>query len=81
MGENQLEIFKRHAAKIDPFPRDNNVLSNKGQNLFKAKFEPYFFEDDIIIIPYYFLSLRRITLKKWSSEFTRRKTSNEGSRV
>ena len=52
MPESLLENLKKHTAKIDTFSRDNNVNAQSGVVQFKAKFEPYFFEDGVVIFPY-----------------------------
>jgi len=51
MPESLLENLKKHTAKIDTFSRDNNVNAPSGVVQFKAKFEPYFFEDGVVIFP------------------------------
>lgn len=49
--EKQFKAFKKHTSKIDPFARDNNVNATPYAAAIKAKFEPYFFEDDNIVFP------------------------------
>jgi len=51
MPESLLENLRKHTAKIDTFSRDNNVNAPTGVVQFKAKFEPYFFEDGVIVFP------------------------------